>query len=188
MCKSPAPASQNSHGRAGASWSECLRGEMCVVSVGVSVWWLRSAGVVEALLRSRFMGPCRETLDQNSGALPRSRQGRRRHSRRQWRGRFRPRSPSSWPGRCRNDSSTSAQRAPLFTLRNLVILVGAGLFGIAAGGLTYMGTKKLPEAMLAGGGASGACLLASLSLGLKPGRTIGCRGLLAGQGIFQIPT
>ncbi len=53
----------------------------------------------------------------------------------------------------------SPQGPPLFTLRTLVILVVAALFGIAAGVLTYMGTKKLPEAVLAGGGAFGACLL-----------------------------
>jgi hypothetical protein len=53
----------------------------------------------------------------------------------------------------------SPRRPPLFTLRTLVILVVAALFGIAAGVLTYMGTKKLPEAVLAGGGAFGVCLL-----------------------------
>ncbi|TXI56683.1 MULTISPECIES: hypothetical protein [Mycobacteriaceae] len=44
---------------------------------------------------------------------------------------------------------------PLMTLRTAVVLIGGLLIGVAAGALTYCGTKKLATAVLAGGSAFG---------------------------------
>lgn len=44
---------------------------------------------------------------------------------------------------------------PLMTLRTAVVLMGGLLIGVAAGALTYCGTKTLATAVLAGGSAFG---------------------------------
>jgi hypothetical protein len=56
-------------------------------------------------------------------------------------------------------SGARPSRPPLFTLRTLVILIAAALFGLGAGWLTYLGSPHPAAAVLAGFGAFGACLV-----------------------------
>ncbi|KAA1429573.1 hypothetical protein [Mycolicibacter arupensis] len=48
---------------------------------------------------------------------------------------------------------------PLMTLRTAVVLMGGILIGVAAGALTYCGTKNLATAVLASGSAVGVGVL-----------------------------
>lgn len=50
-------------------------------------------------------------------------------------------------------------RPPLLPLRTLVILLAAVLFGLGAGWLTYLNTKSIPGALLAGAAAFGGGLV-----------------------------
>jgi hypothetical protein len=56
-------------------------------------------------------------------------------------------------------SGARPSRPPLFTVRTLVILIVAVLFGLGAGWLTYLGSPHAASAVLAGIGALGACLV-----------------------------
>jgi hypothetical protein len=49
--------------------------------------------------------------------------------------------------------SPKSNKQPLLTLRTAVVLLCALIVGAAAGGLTYLGTKELTSAVLAGGTA-----------------------------------
>lgn len=48
---------------------------------------------------------------------------------------------------------------PLLSLRATVVLFCALVIGVGAGGLTFLATKQLAEAVLAGGGAFCAAVL-----------------------------
>ena len=54
---------------------------------------------------------------------------------------------------------TQSPPDPLLTVRAAVILLLSLLVGVAAGGLTYLVRRSLPEAVLAGGAATGSALL-----------------------------
>ena len=51
--------------------------------------------------------------------------------------------------------SPTPDKQPLLSLRTAVVLLTALVVGATAGGLTYLGTKQLAGAVLAGGTAFG---------------------------------
>lgn len=55
--------------------------------------------------------------------------------------------------------SPTPDKQPLLSLRTAVVLLTALVVGATAGGLTYLGTKQLAGAVLAGGTAFGGAVI-----------------------------
>jgi len=60
-------------------------------------------------------------------------------------------------------------KASLITVRSAVIMAIASVVGAAAGVLTYMASRSIPQALLAAGAATGGS--ANLITGTDPGHT-----------------